>query len=164
MESAIANAFWERVRTLGDVMTSTVGLGFELTDGGEGEVDEDVASFATTGEMVVAVEVTISGGQVLCIGEHRGQRFLASWFRLAYAGIVTRRPLVLQLYRTDKGPEYAEFLHLPKKRFTDFAAVRKEISDETDRITGRSKQISNVPIHLSIYSPNGDANGQSNPD
>lgn len=35
------------------------------------------------------------------------------------------------------------------------ASVRKEIADETDRITGKSKQISNVPIHLSIYSPNG---------
>ncbi|XP_057777573.1 phragmoplastin DRP1C isoform X2 [Salvia miltiorrhiza] len=34
------------------------------------------------------------------------------------------------------------------------AAVRKEIADETDRITGQTKQISNVPIHLSIYSPN----------
>ncbi|KAK4418515.1 Dynamin-related protein 5A [Sesamum alatum] len=40
------------------------------------------------------------------------------------------------------------------KRFTDFAAVRKEIADETDRETGRSKQISTVPIYLSIYSPN----------
>ncbi|MQM07245.1 hypothetical protein Taro_040083 [Colocasia esculenta] len=34
------------------------------------------------------------------------------------------------------------------------ALVRKEISDETDRETGRTKQISSVPIHLSIYSPN----------
>ncbi|XP_059442426.1 phragmoplastin DRP1E-like isoform X3 [Corylus avellana] len=32
--------------------------------------------------------------------------------------------------------------------------VRKEIQDETDRLTGKSKQISPVPIHLSIYSPN----------
>ncbi|KAJ0977336.1 hypothetical protein J5N97_012810 [Dioscorea zingiberensis] len=70
------------------------------------------------------------------------------------SGIVTRRPLVLQLHKIDEGREYAEFLHLPRKRFTDFAAVRKEISDETDRETGRSKQISSVPIHLSIYSPN----------
>ncbi|KAF8380044.1 hypothetical protein HHK36_027514 [Tetracentron sinense] len=70
------------------------------------------------------------------------------------SGIVTRRPLVLQLQKIDEGREYAEFLHLPRKRFTDFAAVRKEISDETDRETGRSKQISSVPIHLSIYSPN----------
>lgn len=38
---------------------------------------------------------------------------------------------------------------------SDAAAVRWEIADETDRITGKTKQISNVPIHLSIYSPNG---------
>ncbi|KAM7472307.1 hypothetical protein LguiA_010490 [Lonicera macranthoides] len=69
------------------------------------------------------------------------------------SGIVTRRPLVLQLQRIDEGREYAEFAHLPRKRFTDFAAVRKEIADETDRETGRSKQISSVPIYLSIYSP-----------
>ncbi|XP_047949968.1 dynamin-related protein 5A-like [Salvia hispanica] len=71
------------------------------------------------------------------------------------SGIVTRRPLVLQLHRLDEGREYAEFGHLPRRKFTDFAAVRKEIADETDRETGRStKQISTVPIYLSIYSPN----------
>ncbi|KAM7508568.1 hypothetical protein LguiA_019021 [Lonicera macranthoides] len=70
------------------------------------------------------------------------------------SGIVTRRPLVLQLHRIDEGREYAEFAHAPRKMFTDFAAVRKEISDETDRETGRSKAISTVPIYLSIYSPN----------
>lgn len=69
------------------------------------------------------------------------------------SGIVTRRPLVLQLHRVDEKREWAEFMHLPRKRFTDFAAVRKEIADETDRETGRSKAISGVPIHLSIYSP-----------
>ncbi|URE10711.1 dynamin-related protein [Musa troglodytarum] len=70
------------------------------------------------------------------------------------SGIVTRRPLVLQLHKIDGEREYAEFMHLPRKRFTDFALVRKEIQDETDRETGRTKQISPVPIHLSIYSPN----------
>ncbi|XP_008788712.2 dynamin-related protein 1E [Phoenix dactylifera] len=71
------------------------------------------------------------------------------------SGIVTRRPLVLQLHKTEEGrQEYAEFLHLPRRRFTDFALVRKEIQDETDRMTGKTKQISPVPIHLSIYSPN----------
>ncbi|KAJ0968160.1 hypothetical protein J5N97_025077 [Dioscorea zingiberensis] len=71
------------------------------------------------------------------------------------SGIVTRRPLVLQLHKTEAGqPEYAEFLHLPRRKFTDFALVRKEIQDDTDRLTGKSKQISPVPIHLSIYSPN----------
>ncbi|KAL7110790.1 hypothetical protein ABFS83_05G048600 [Erythranthe nasuta] len=70
------------------------------------------------------------------------------------SGIVTRRPLVLQLHKTEGQTEYAEFLHAPKKKYSDFAAVRQEIADETDRITGKSKQISNVPIQLSIYSPN----------
>lgn len=38
-----------------------------------------------------------------------------------YSGIVTRRPLVLQLHKTDDGQqEYAEFGHLPRRRFTDF--------------------------------------------
>ncbi|KAJ0792840.1 putative dynamin, GTPase region, Dynamin superfamily [Helianthus annuus] len=70
------------------------------------------------------------------------------------SGIVTRRPLVLQLHKTDGGEEYAEFGHMPRRRFTDFSLVRQEIQDETDRITGKSKQISPIPIHLSIYSPN----------
>ncbi|XP_047330516.1 phragmoplastin DRP1C-like [Impatiens glandulifera] len=70
------------------------------------------------------------------------------------SGIVTRRPLVLQLHKIESGAEYAEFLHARNKKFTDFASVRKEIADETDRITGKSKQISNIPIQLSIYSPN----------
>ncbi|KVH89259.1 Dynamin [Cynara cardunculus var. scolymus] len=70
------------------------------------------------------------------------------------SGIVTRRPLVLQLHKTEgRQEEYAEFGHLPRRRFTDFALVRKEIQDETDRITGKTKQISPIPIHLSIYSP-----------
>ncbi|OQU87335.1 hypothetical protein SORBI_3003G258100 [Sorghum bicolor] len=70
------------------------------------------------------------------------------------SGIVTRRPLVLQLHRIDGAGEYAEFMHHKNKKFTDFALVRKEIADETDRETGRTKQISTVPIYLSIYSPN----------
>lgn len=41
------------------------------------------------------------------------------WMR-SCAGIVTRRPLVLQLHKTEEGQEYGEFLHTPKKRFYDF--------------------------------------------
>ncbi|KAL7238401.1 hypothetical protein ACSBR2_004489 [Camellia fascicularis] len=71
------------------------------------------------------------------------------------SGIVTRRPLVLQLYKIDEGQqEYGEFSHLPRRKFTDYAMIRKEIADETDRVTGKTKQISPIPIHLSIYSPN----------
>ncbi|CAN1793917.1 Phragmoplastin DRP1B [Linum perenne] len=87
------------------------------------------------------------------------EALLNSWMnnvshKVASGGIVTRRPLVLQLHKIDETREYGEFMHLPRKRFTDFAALRQEISDETDRETGRSKQISTVPIHLSIFSPN----------
>ncbi|CAL5195339.1 unnamed protein product [Lathyrus oleraceus] len=70
------------------------------------------------------------------------------------SGIVTRRPLVLQLHKVDDGErEYAEFLHRQGRKITDFAVVRQEIQDETDRVTGKTKQISPIPIHLSIYSP-----------
>ncbi|XP_060584771.1 dynamin-1-like isoform X4 [Ruditapes philippinarum] len=66
-------------------------------------------------------------------------------------GIVTRRPLVLQLIY---GPaEYAEFLHQKGKKYTDFDQVRKEIEAETDRVTGGNKGISNIPINLRVYSP-----------
>ena len=72
-------------------------------------------------------------------------------------GIVTRRPLVLQLIHTPASPnasytEYAQFLHLDK-RFTDFEEVRKEIEAETFRVAGQNKGISKLPIHLRIYSP-----------
>lgn len=71
------------------------------------------------------------------------------------SGIVTRRPLELQLHKIEEGlQEYAEFLHLPNTRFTDFSMVRKEIEDETDKTTPTSNQISPVPTHLTIYSPN----------
>ena len=32
---------------------------------------------------------------------------------------------------------------------------RKEIEDETDRVTGSNKGISNLPINLRVYSPHG---------
>ncbi|KAI7987548.1 Dynamin-related protein 1E [Camellia lanceoleosa] len=71
------------------------------------------------------------------------------------SGIVTRRPLVLQLHKTEQGQEeYAQFLHQANKKFRDFSLMRKEIQDETDRVTGKTKHISPLPINLSIYSPN----------
>ena len=75
------------------------------------------------------------------------------------SGIVTRRPLVLQLVHTpvpDPAPTYTEwgqFLHVDK-RFTDFNDIRSEIEQETLRVAGQNKGISKLPIHLRIYSPN----------
>jgi dynamin GTPase len=68
-------------------------------------------------------------------------------------GIVTRRPLILQLIRDATVREdYAQFLHLPSKRFTDFEQIRREIDRETDRLTGANKGISPTPIHMKIVS------------
>lgn len=51
--------------------------------------------------------------------------------------------------------EYGEFLHCKGQKFTDFITIRKEIEDETDRVTGSNKGISNLPINLRVYSPYG---------
>ncbi|XP_046415563.1 dynamin isoform X9 [Neodiprion lecontei] len=68
------------------------------------------------------------------------------------SGIVTRRPLILQLINSST--EHAEFLHCKGKKFVDFDEVRREIEAETDRVTGSNKGISNIPINLRVYSPN----------
>ena len=51
--------------------------------------------------------------------------------------------------------EYGEFLHCKDKKFTNFDDIRKEIESETDKVTGSNKGISNIPINLRLYSPNG---------
>uniref|UniRef100_A0A665WJ64 Interferon-induced GTP-binding protein Mx n=1 Tax=Echeneis naucrates TaxID=173247 RepID=A0A665WJ64_ECHNA len=79
------------------------------------------------------------------------ENFVGKDFLPRGSGIVTRRPLVLQLMNCPT--EYAEFLHCKGKKFTDFDEVRQEIEAETDRITGVNKGISPVPINLRVYSP-----------
>lgn len=91
------------------------------------------------------------------------------------SGIVTRRPLILQLINLpserDDTPgsdevhvphtaasvagqgEWAEFHHAPGQKFRDFAEVKREIENETARIAGSNKGINRQPINLKIYSP-----------
>ncbi|GMF99449.1 hypothetical protein B5S30_g553 [[Candida] boidinii] len=95
-------------------------------------------------------------------------------------GIVTRRPLILQLINRrssnksksnhqdlldiqtvdangdkteNNSDEWGEFLHLPGKQFFNFDDIRKEIVRETEAKTGKNAGISSVPINLRIYSP-----------
>ncbi|XP_074488464.1 dynamin-1-like protein isoform X2 [Sebastes fasciatus] len=81
-------------------------------------------------------------------------------------GIVTRRPLILQLVHIDPedrrktseengidGEEWGKFLHTKNKIYTDFEEIRQEISAETERISGNNKGISDEPIHLKVFSP-----------
>ncbi|KAF3919551.1 Dynamin-1 [Dactylellina cionopaga] len=83
------------------------------------------------------------------------------------SGIVTRRPLVLQLINVpsedglephtpaalSSGKEWAEFHHIPGRQYYEFTDVRKEIENETARIAGNNKGINRQPINLKIYSP-----------
>ncbi|KAF1847848.1 V-type ATPase [Cucurbitaria berberidis CBS 394.84] len=87
-------------------------------------------------------------------------------------GIVTRRPLILQLINRAAGTqtngvsdevkadgqnnadEWGEFLHIPGQKFHDFQKIREEIVRETESKTGRNAGISPAPINLRIYSPN----------
>ncbi|XP_026220885.1 dynamin-1-like protein isoform X4 [Anabas testudineus] len=81
-------------------------------------------------------------------------------------GIVTRRPLILQLVHIDQedrrktneengidGEEWGKFLHTKNKIYTDFEEIRQEIEAETERMSGNNKGISDEPIHLKIFSP-----------
>ncbi|EUB56583.1 Dynamin-3 [Echinococcus granulosus] len=94
----------------------------------------------------IAVVGSQSAGKSSVLENFVGRDFLPRG-----SGIVTRRPLILQLINNNI--EYAEFLHLKNKHFTNFEDVRKEIEAETDRVTGKNKGISNIPINLRIYSP-----------
>uniref|UniRef100_A0A4W6G9X0 Dynamin-1-like protein n=1 Tax=Lates calcarifer TaxID=8187 RepID=A0A4W6G9X0_LATCA len=81
------------------------------------------------------------------------------------SGIVTRRPLVLQLVNVAplqerlkiengvKAEEWGTFLHCKNQIFTDFQEIRREIEAETDRSSGDNKGISPEPIYLKIFSP-----------
>ncbi|CCA66869.1 probable ember of the dynamin family of GTPases [Serendipita indica DSM 11827] len=90
------------------------------------------------------------------------------------SGIVTRRPLILQLINRPATPnapaangiqksaadpfinenEWGEFLHLPGEKFYDFTKIRAEIVRDTEAKTGKNAGISPVPINLRIFSPN----------
>ncbi|XP_060516980.1 dynamin-1-like protein isoform X4 [Cylas formicarius] len=81
-------------------------------------------------------------------------------------GIVTRRPLILQLVycpKEDKEHRNAKdgtieledwgvFLHAKDKIFREFQDIRQEIEEETNRIAGSNKGICPEPINLKIYS------------
>lgn len=96
-------------------------------------------------------------------------------------GIVTRRPLVLQLINRPAGTnnpvvngdttkadntikgttdaaanldEWGEFLHIPGQKYYDFNKIRDEIVKETEAKVGRNAGISPAPIGLRIFSPN----------
>ncbi|GAX77714.1 hypothetical protein CEUSTIGMA_g5157.t1 [Chlamydomonas eustigma] len=73
-------------------------------------------------------------------------------------GIVTKRPLVLQLVKLEdpKAEEYGEFAHAGNKRWPNFSDIMGEIDAETARHLKKmgTKAVSPDPIYLTVYSPN----------
>jgi dynamin 1-like protein len=49
--------------------------------------------------------------------------------------------------------EWGEFLHKPNEIFYDFNQIREEIVRETDRMSGKNKGISHMPINLKVALP-----------
>ncbi|XP_065312757.1 dynamin-1-like protein isoform X2 [Gordionus sp. m RMFG-2023] len=85
-------------------------------------------------------------------------------------GIITRRPIILQLIHVSKDDykevknsngkdnnheitEWAKFLHTKDKIFTDFDEVKLEIERETEKLTGNNKGVSDEPITVKVFSP-----------
>uniref|UniRef100_A0A3B4AHF4 Interferon-induced GTP-binding protein Mx n=1 Tax=Periophthalmus magnuspinnatus TaxID=409849 RepID=A0A3B4AHF4_9GOBI len=81
------------------------------------------------------------------------ENFVGRDFLPRGSGIVTRRPLVLQLLNSETGSIMLMYLYCLGKKFTDFDEIRVEIESETYRLTGTKKMISPLPIHLQIHSP-----------
>ena len=68
-------------------------------------------------------------------------------------GVVTRRPCELRLnHSNEKIIPWAKFEEVPNKKFTDFAEVKSTIEFLTDKVCGKSKNIIDKPIVLTIYS------------
>ncbi|KAK9298187.1 hypothetical protein QLX08_008360 [Tetragonisca angustula] len=109
----------------------------------------------------IVVLGTQSSGKSSVIESLVGRSFLPRG-----TGIVTRRPLVLQLVYAPKDDrehrnaesgtldldEWGTFLHTKNKVYTDFNEIRREIESETERMAGSNKGICPEPINLKIYS------------
>ncbi|XP_041349667.1 dynamin-1-like protein [Gigantopelta aegis] len=111
----------------------------------------------------IVVVGTQSSGKSSVIENLVGRDFLPRG-----TGVVTRRPLILQLIHVAKDdkdariqdgtvirePEWAKFLHTKNKIYTDFDEIRQEIINETERMSGTNKGISPDPISLKVFSEN----------
>ncbi|KAL7745980.1 vacuolar protein sorting-associated protein 1 [Sorochytrium milnesiophthora] len=140
-------------------------------------------AFATVG-----VASTVDLPQIVVIGSQSSgkssvlENIVGRDFLPRGTGIVTRRPLVLQLIHRPAPPpvptrasneklaedananapetkqqphdEWGEFLHIPDKRFYNFDEIRQEIVRDTEVKTGKNAGISPLPINLRVYSPN----------
>ncbi|RXW22710.1 hypothetical protein EST38_g3154 [Candolleomyces aberdarensis] len=145
------------------------GLGTEIV-GVVNKLQDVFTSIGSTGSSIDLPQICVLGsqssGKSSVLENIVGRDFLPRG-----TGIVTRRPLVLQLINRPAGSnqangvdkssdkaanadEWGEFLHLPNQKFHDFNKIRDEIVRDTEAKTGKNAGISPQPINLRIYSPN----------
>jgi vacuolar protein sorting-associated protein 1 len=68
-------------------------------------------------------------------------------------GVVTRRPLELRLnHSQEEIKPWAKFEEVPNKKFENFQEVKDTINFLTDKVCGKSKNIIDKPIVLTVYS------------
>ena len=110
--------------------------------------------------VVSQLKFKINLPQIICVGAQSSgktsiiESIVGKDFLPKGTGIVTRRPLILQLKYQKSGEDYCEFLHKPGVKITDFSTITTEITNETNRVAGRNKMISDEPIILRIFSTN----------
>ena len=96
--------------------------------------------------------------QIICIGSQSSgkssiiESIIGKDFLPKGSGIITRRPIILQLINQKEGEDYCEFFLKPNEKITDFSKVTKEIITQTEKIAGKEKLISDKPIIMKIYS------------
>ena len=96
--------------------------------------------------------------QIICIGAQSSgkssiiESIIGKDFLPKGSGIITRRPIILQLINQKEGEDYCEFFLKPNEKITDFSKVTKEIIIQTEKIAGKEKLISDKPIIMKIFS------------
>ncbi|KAE8362662.1 ATP synthase alpha/beta family, nucleotide-binding domain-containing protein [Aspergillus caelatus] len=175
---------WAKVReATSDIQTALRSMKFEVPENQQ-EVSEKVRNHLPCSAYIganaaAAVHNPIDLPQIAVVGSQSSgkssvlENIVGRDFLPRGSGIVTRRPLILQLINkpatqsngvkeekldtTDSAAnldEYGEFLHIPGQKFHDFNKIREEIVRETESKVGRNAGISPAPINLRIYSPN----------
>ncbi|XP_075251246.1 dynamin-1-like protein [Convolutriloba macropyga] len=125
--------------------------------------------FATVGSDSIQLPQIVVVGSQSCGKSSVLENLVGRDFLPRGVGIVTRRPLVLQLVHLNEEDraryaaednvasdveEWAKFGHTKSKVYTDFDEVRREIDRETDRLAGSNKGVLNEPMYLKIFSSN----------
>ncbi|KAH8833920.1 Dynamin central region-domain-containing protein [Flagelloscypha sp. PMI_526] len=148
-------------------MASSTGLGSELVTL-VNKLQDAFAAVGSSGNQIDLPQICVLGsqssGKSSVLENIVGRDFLPRG-----SGIVTRRPLVLQLInrkasggstpaqasgdKNANADEWGEFLHLPGQKFHDFNKIREEIVRDTDAKTGKNAGISANPINLRVFSP-----------